>query len=252
MVPSEMNGLDTVTPVAARSPLPSRPRRAQAASSATVEFSDTLRSQCADVASTLPVESGLTLACAAMPERLPTVVAARLTVIAMELIAAALSSFETSQGGRIEVLFITMPTAWKLTVEHSGPRIAPVNRREFAGAAVVRALITQLGGRLDRRIMIGGERTVVTVPCSHAAQIRVPRLRLVPRLGGTEMKEIFGSSMEAPAGTPLRKSVANAVTEFEPLSSGADENPISQRMRDAGDGPMPPADRPALQGGAQV
>ena len=252
MVPSEMNGLDTVAPVAARRPLPSRPRRAQAASSATVEFSDTLRSQCADVASTLPIESGLTLTCAAMPERLPTVVAARLTVIAMELIATALSSFETLRGGRIEVLFITMPTAWNLTVEHSGPGMVAASRREFAGAAVVRALTTQLGGRLARRIMIGGERTVVTVPCSRAAQIRVPRLMLVPRLGGTEMNETFGTSIEAPAGTPLREGVANAATEFERLLSGADENPISQRVRDAGDDPTPPADRPALQGGAQV
>ena len=64
------------------------------------------------------------------------------------------------------------------------------------------------------------------------------------------MNETFGTSIEAPAGTPLREGVANAATEFERLSSGADKNPISQRVRDAGDDPTPPADRPALQGGA--
>ena len=100
--------------------------------------------------------------------------------------------------------------------------------------------------------MIGGERTVVTVPCSHAAQIRIPTLMLVPRLGATELNQTFGTSIEAAAGTPLREGVANAATALERLSSGADKNPISQRVRDPGDDPTPLAHRPALQGGAQA
>ena len=41
----------------------------------------------------------------------------------------------------------------------------------------------------------------------------------------------------------LRRSVEDAVPEVERLPSGADENPISERIRDEAEGQQTPADR---------
>jgi Protein of unknown function (DUF2934) len=50
----------------------------------------------------------------------------------------------------------------------------------------------------------------------------------------------------------LRRAVEDAVPENERLPSGADENPISERIRDGADGPPPRADRSTVQGGTDV
>lgn len=56
------------------------------------------------------------------------------------------------------------------------------------------------------------------------------------------MDENPSKTVEQPAGPtdePLRRAVEEAVPEAERLPRGADENPISQRVRDAGDDPTP-------------
>lgn len=184
MIPSVMTAANVMSPGRPSfHPVPSRPHPVRAASSTTVEFSESLRSQCAEVASTLPAGSGLTLTCAAMPERLPRAVATRLTVIAMELIAGALTAFEGGRGGRIEVSFRPVAAAWELRVEHSGSATPAACSRAAAGAAVIRVLVARLGGRIERRTMIGGARAVVTVPCPYATPTRPQHLTLVPPAG---------------------------------------------------------------------
>ena len=55
-----------------------------------------------------------------------------------------------------------------------------------------------------------------------------------------------------PTDEALRRAVEDAVPEAERLPSGADENPISERIRDEADGQPPPTVRSTLQGGGQV
>ena len=50
----------------------------------------------------------------------------------------------------------------------------------------------------------------------------------------------------------LRRSVEQAVPPAERLPTGPDENPISERVREAGEQPLPDPDSATLQGGERV
>ena len=167
MVPSSMTAVDAGSPW----PLPFhvepwRQQSARAVGCPTVEFGESLHQHCAKVAATLPVAGGLRLTCATVPVQLPRAVAMRMTAIALELVDDALTAFESGRGGRIGVSFRSVAIGWELVVEHSGPcTLAPYDRGSV-DAASIRVLVNRLGGRLERARLIGGVRSVVTVPCS--------------------------------------------------------------------------------------
>ena len=55
-----------------------------------------------------------------------------------------------------------------------------------------------------------------------------------------------------PDDAPLRRSVEQAVPAAERLPTAADENPISERVREAGEEPLPTPGSSTLQGGNSV
>jgi hypothetical protein len=55
-----------------------------------------------------------------------------------------------------------------------------------------------------------------------------------------------------PTDEPLRRSVDQAVPPKERLPTAADENPISERVREAGEDPKPSPDDLAVQGGNRI
>jgi hypothetical protein len=167
MVPSLVTAVDGISPW--HQPFQVERRRqqsARAASHPTVEFGESLRRDCAKVAATLPVACGLMLTCATVPVRLPWAVATRMIAIALQLVDDALLVLKGGRGGRIGVSFRPVATGWELAVEHSGPCALAANGRGSADAASIRVLVDRLGGRLERATMIGGVRSVVSVPCS--------------------------------------------------------------------------------------
>lgn len=63
------------------------------------------------------------------------------------------------------------------------------------------------------------------------------------------------SGASAPAkqdDAPLRRSVEQAVPPAERLPTDPDENPISERVREAGEQPRPDPDSATFQGGKHV
>jgi len=90
----------------------------------------------------------------------------RMTAIALELVDDAIIAFESGRGGRIGVSFRPVATGWELAVEHSGACILAAYGRGSVDAASIRVLVDRLGGRLQRARLIGGVRSVVTVPCA--------------------------------------------------------------------------------------
>ncbi len=55
-----------------------------------------------------------------------------------------------------------------------------------------------------------------------------------------------------PTDEALRRSVENAVPKAEQLPTGPDENPISERVREAGEDPKPSPGDLTVQGGDRV
>jgi hypothetical protein len=90
----------------------------------------------------------------------------RMTAIVLELVDDALTAFKGGRGGRIGVSFRSVAIGWELVVEHSGPCTLAAYGRGSVDAASIRVLVNRLGGRLERARLIGGVRSVVTVPCS--------------------------------------------------------------------------------------
>ena len=97
---------------------------------------------------------------------MPRAVAMRMTAIALELVDDALTAFKSGRGGRIGVSFRSVAIGWELVVEHSGPCTLAAYGRGSMEIASIRVLVSRLGGRLERTRLIGGVRSVVTVPCS--------------------------------------------------------------------------------------
>jgi hypothetical protein len=89
-----------------------------------------------------------------------------MTAIVLELVDDALTALKGGRGGRIGVSFHLAATGWELVVEHSGPCTLAAYGRGSMEAASIRVLVSRLGGRLERTRLIGGVRSVVTVPCS--------------------------------------------------------------------------------------
>jgi hypothetical protein len=165
--------LSLVTAVEAVSPWqqpfrrePSRRPSAGAVSRPMMAFDESLHRHCAKIAATLPVACGLRLTCATVPVRLPWAVATCLTAIALELVNEAVTVLQGGRGGRIGVSFRPVARGWELVVEHSGPCMLAVCGRGSVDARPIRVLVDRLGGRLERARLIGGVRSVVTVPCS--------------------------------------------------------------------------------------
>ncbi len=140
--------------------VPPRPPQVRTARYPTVEFGESLRRQCASFSGV----SGVTVTCTALRQRLPWAVASQLTLITEELLARAFMAFEGGRGGRIGVSFGAVPTSFQLTVEHSRPPTAASDRQLGRSATLVWRVVDRLGGRLQSPRMIGGVRTVVTVP----------------------------------------------------------------------------------------
>ena len=84
----------------------------------------------------------------------------------LELVDDALLAFEGGRSGRIGVSFRPVATGWELAVEHSGACTLAAYGRGSVDAASIRVLVDRLGGRLQRARLIGGIRSVVTVPCA--------------------------------------------------------------------------------------
>ena len=166
MVSSLMTAIDAVSPW--QQPFHIEPERQQSvqAVSRPKEFGESLRRHCAKVAATLPVACGLRLTCATTPVWLPQAVATRMTGIALELVDDALLAVERCRSGRIDVSFRLVATGWELAVEHSGACTLAAYGRGSVDAASIRMLVDRLGGRLERARLIGGIRSVVTVPCA--------------------------------------------------------------------------------------
>jgi hypothetical protein len=90
--------------------------------------------------------------------------ATQLNLIAAELLASAFNAFERNQSGRIGVFYDAGESTFRLTVEHSraAPRAASCNG--VAHSWLARTLVARMGGRIEHAVVIGGARTVVTVP----------------------------------------------------------------------------------------
>ena len=90
--------------------------------------------------------------------------ATQLALVAAELVASAFNAFERRQDGRIGVSFEVGTVTSTLTVEHSRPPPRAACCQGVAHSWLARTLVARLGGRLEHVIVIGGARTVVTVP----------------------------------------------------------------------------------------
>jgi len=160
-------GATNMTAVARKQPLSpvrQRPRSVPAASHPSVEFGESLRRQCAEVAGKFAHAGGITITCTAVRAQLPRAVATQLALIAQGLIAGVFDAFEDGRGGRIGVSFQVLAVAWELSVEHSRARPRAAGRQGGVGSWLVRTLVARLGGRLESPRLIGGARLVVTVP----------------------------------------------------------------------------------------
>jgi two-component sensor histidine kinase len=164
MVPATTMRIDEAGGLQALPTPRSRPRLVRSDHVSTVEFGDRLRRRCADLAGKLGRGGTITVTCATGREQLPRAMATQLGLIAAELVASAFNAFERGQGGRISVCFDVGVRTLDLTVEHSRPPPRAASCQGVAHSWLARTLVARLGGRIEHAIVIGGARTVVSVP----------------------------------------------------------------------------------------
>lgn len=164
MVPATTMSTDRATRQRRLPSVRLRPRLVSVTSDPRVDLGARLSRQCLEMAGRLTRARAITLNCDATRERLERATATQLALISEELVASAFNAFERHQGGRIDVLFEVGELAMTLTVEHSRPSPRAASCHSVAHSWLARNLVARLGGRLQNAIVIGGARTVVTVP----------------------------------------------------------------------------------------
>jgi hypothetical protein len=129
-----------------------------------VEIGECLNRTCADLAGKFGRAATIKVTCSAEPDRVPRHIATQLNLIAAELLAGAFNAFERKQGGRIRVFYDAGEGALRLTVEHSRPKPRAASCPGVAHSWLARTLVARMGGRIDHAVVIGGARTVVSMP----------------------------------------------------------------------------------------
>ena len=128
-----------------------------------MEFGESLKRNCADLASKFDPGGTVTVTYDTAREMLPHAVASQLNLIATELLASAFAAFERKRSGRIGVSFATTATSLDLMVEHSRPKPRAASCHGVAHSWLARTLVARLGGRIEHASVIGGARTMVSV-----------------------------------------------------------------------------------------
>ena len=165
MVPNAMMRTDMVSdfPPQATTPRPG-PRLVRSNQDSTMEFGAGLTRTCADLARKYGRADTIAVTCTTAPGRLPRATAIQLDLIAAELLASAFNAFERNQSGRIAVYYDASESTFRLTVEHSRPTPRAASCHGVAHSWLARTLVARMGGRIEHAVVIGGARTVVTVP----------------------------------------------------------------------------------------
>jgi hypothetical protein len=143
---------------------PLRPRSVRTNRSTEVEVGENLTRLCADLANKFGRADTIAVTCAAARDRLPRTTATQLNLIAAALLAAAFNAFEGKRSGRIGVLYDAGERTLRLTVEHSRPTPRAASCPGVAHSWLARTLVARMGGRIEHAVVIGGTRTVVSVP----------------------------------------------------------------------------------------
>ena len=128
-----------------------------------MEFGESVKRNCADLASKFDPRGTVTVTYDTAREMLPHAVASQLNLIATELLASAFAAFERKRSGRIGVSFATTATSLDLMVEHSRPEPRAASCHGVAHSWLARTLVARLGGRIEHATVIGGARTMVNV-----------------------------------------------------------------------------------------
>ena len=129
-----------------------------------------------DLRAALAPESGIALTVSAEAHPLPVSVAGDLGLVVNELVTNALKyAFPRARGGSVRVCFARRDAYYRLAVSDNGVGIGQAQHTAMqtgSGMRLVRALATQLGGRLELRpAEVGGTLCLLCFPVAGSARV---------------------------------------------------------------------------------